>query len=218
MNRIDAIRTASLIALPFLLLPAAIWLAVEAPAQLPAHEWQQVVRWSLRALYIGGAILGRLAGRPIWFYPRLGFAVYEAVAVLMLLVFSFVPEGQSLIVTIIFEFLSFGLFPDMEETVPRSLLLFLFLLVFSPYFGLYFGWAGRGHRGRWQLMPSSPMPLWQCSSFTRSNLRRFPSANRRHSLHLQSRQQLSRFCTGVHHHLLRTVLKTGIAWKCCALA
>ena len=37
MNRIDAIRTASLIALPFLLLPAAIWLAVEAPSQLPSH-------------------------------------------------------------------------------------------------------------------------------------------------------------------------------------
>ena len=32
------------------------------------------MRWSLRAVYIGGAYLGWRAGRPRWFYPWLGFA------------------------------------------------------------------------------------------------------------------------------------------------
>lgn len=90
MNRTHTFLTAALIALPFLLLPAGIWLANTA-AQLwyieaaPYQPWQGV-RWLMRALYVGGAILGWRARRPIWFYPWLSFAVYEAVAVLMLLV------------------------------------------------------------------------------------------------------------------------------------
>ena len=142
MNRANAILTATLIALPFLLLPAAVLFAVAAPGRLSANETAQVARCSLRAIYIGGAILGWLAGRPIWFYPWLGFAVYEAVAILMLLVFSFVPEGYSLIVEIIFDFLTLGLFPETERNVPTFLRVFLFSLVFSPYFAavLWLGW------------------------------------------------------------------------------
>lgn len=89
MNRTHTFRAAALIALPFLLLPAGVWLAntaaeswsIEAAA---FHPWQGV-RWLLRAAYVGGAFIGWRAGRPIWFYPWLGFAVYEAVAVLLLL-------------------------------------------------------------------------------------------------------------------------------------
>lgn len=74
----------TLIALPFLLL-AGIWL-------VPAEQWYAAVfpvdpwwamRWLLRGLYIGGAVLGWRAGRPRWFYTWLGFAVYEAVAILL---------------------------------------------------------------------------------------------------------------------------------------
>ena len=83
MNRIGAIRTATLIALPFLLLPAGIWLGLSAARQFPVLDWWGVVRWSVRAVYIGGAYWGWRAGRPRWFYPWLGFAVYEAVATLL---------------------------------------------------------------------------------------------------------------------------------------
>lgn len=83
-------RTAALIALPFLLLPASVWLT-NTTAELwyieaaPFQPWQGV-RWLLRLIYIGGAILGWRTRRPIWFYPWLGFAVYEVAAVLILLV------------------------------------------------------------------------------------------------------------------------------------
>ena len=89
MNRTYTIRTAALIALPFLLLPAGVWL-VNTAAELWHSEvawfypWQ-AVRWLMRFAYVGGAFMGWRAGRPIWFYPWLGFAVYEVVAVLMLL-------------------------------------------------------------------------------------------------------------------------------------
>ena len=89
MNRTYTIRTAALIALPFLLLPAGVWL-VNTAAELWHSEvawfypWQ-AVRWLMRFAYVGGAFMGWRAGRPIWFYPWLGFAVYELVAVLMLL-------------------------------------------------------------------------------------------------------------------------------------
>ena len=89
MNRTYTFRTATLIALPFLLLPAGVWL-VNTAAELWQGEvalffpWQGV-RWLLRAVYVSGAFMGWRAGRPIWFYPWLGFAVYEVVAVLILL-------------------------------------------------------------------------------------------------------------------------------------
>lgn len=89
MNRTNTIRTSALLALPFLLLPAGVWL-VNTSAEIWQVEvawfypWQGA-RWLLRAVYVGGAVMGWRAGRPIWFYPWLGFAVYEVVAVLMLL-------------------------------------------------------------------------------------------------------------------------------------
>ena len=92
MNRTDAIRTATLIALPFLLFPAGIWLGHTVVATLSSMELYWTVRWSLRVIYIGGAFLGWRAGRPYWFYPWLGFAVYEAVATFFLLAFIIV-EG-----------------------------------------------------------------------------------------------------------------------------
>ena len=89
MNGTNTIRTSALLALPFLLLPAGVWL-VNTSAEIWQVEvawfypWQGA-RWLLRAVYVGGAFMGWRAGRPIWFYPWLGFAVYEVVAVLMLL-------------------------------------------------------------------------------------------------------------------------------------
>ena len=83
MTPTQTIRTAALIALPFTLLPAAYWLAGNAPAPAPPGLWLQGVIWSLRVVYVGGAFIGWQAGRPQWFYPWLGFASYAAVAVLL---------------------------------------------------------------------------------------------------------------------------------------
>lgn len=90
MNRSHTFLTAALIALPFLLLPAGVWLT-NTTAELwyieaaPFQPWQGV-RWLLRLVYIGGAVLGWRAPRPIWFHPWLGFAIYEVAALLFLLV------------------------------------------------------------------------------------------------------------------------------------
>ena len=83
MIRTDTFRSSALIVLPFMLLPAAFWLASNAPDPVPAGGWRQGVIWSLRAIYIGGALLGWQAGRPHWFHTWLGFAVYAAVAILL---------------------------------------------------------------------------------------------------------------------------------------
>ncbi len=127
MNRSKAARSAALIASPFLLLPAAIWLGATDVAQLPALDWWWVVRWSLRAVYVAGAILGYRAGRPRWFYPWLGFAVYEAVATQLVWP---APHMASA-----FEERDFG-------TVTKLLLLAFFLFSFTPYFAslLWVGW------------------------------------------------------------------------------
>ncbi len=122
MNGTYTFRTATRIALPFLLLPASAWLAVNAPEPLPANIWSQGVLWSLRAIYIGGAFLGWLAGSPRWFYPWLGFAVYAAVAALLQLTIAIMSWGDS-----------------------RSLSwlgIFLIPLAFSPYFAaaIWLGW------------------------------------------------------------------------------
>lgn len=88
MNRSHTFLTAALIALPFLLLPAGVWLT-NATAEFwyievsPFQPWEGV-RWLMRIIYVCGAILGWRAGRPIWLYPWLGFAIYESVASLML--------------------------------------------------------------------------------------------------------------------------------------
>ena len=82
MNRTRTIRTAALIALPFLLLPAGVWASGAVYESTSDLQWWWVARWSLRAIYCSGALWGWLAGRPRWFYPWLGFAVYEVVATL----------------------------------------------------------------------------------------------------------------------------------------
>ncbi len=125
MNRTESVRTAALIALPFLLLPAGIWLGMTAAGQLPVLDWWWAVRWTLRAVYVGGAVLGWRAGRPRWFYPWLGFAVYEAVATLLWLT----------------PFLVSALLDRDHRAVTAFLVFALFPLSFTPYFAAV-SWVG----------------------------------------------------------------------------
>ncbi len=122
MIRKETIRAAALIVLPFMLLPGAFWLAVNAPGPVPASGWQPGVIWALRAIYFVGAIIGWRAGRPHWFYPWLGFAVYAAVAILLQITFLFTGWGDG----------------------PLMILLGLILLpaAFAPYYAaaLWLGW------------------------------------------------------------------------------
>ncbi len=122
MNGTYTFRAAALIALPFLLLPVSAWLAVNAPEPLPANVWTQGVLWSLRAIYVAGAFLGWLAGRPRWFYSWLGFAVYAAVAALLQLTIAIMSWGDSRSLS----WLGVVLIP----------------LAFSPYFvaAIWLGW------------------------------------------------------------------------------
>lgn len=122
MNRTYTIHASALIALPFMLLPGAYWLAASVPGSIPVAGWQQGVIWSLRFLFFGGAFLGWRAGRPFWFYPWLGFAVYAAVAILL--------QGAFLV-------FQFG-----EGFLALSLAAVFFPLAFSPYFAavLLLGW------------------------------------------------------------------------------
>ena len=122
MNRTFTIRTAALIVLPFMLLPAAFWLVINTPDPVPAGGWRQGVIWSLRAIYLGGAFIGWQAGRPHWFYPWLGFAVFGAVASLLqfsLLVMDWGYDNS-------LKYLGYA----------------LVLLAFAPYFAvaLWLGW------------------------------------------------------------------------------
>lgn len=140
MNRTLTIHTVVLIALPFMLLPAAYWLAGNAPFPAPPELWLQSVIWSLRVLYVGGAFIGWRAGRPHWFYPWLGFASYAAVAAL----------------------LQFALRIDPRETAGFSPYLgFLpILLAFSPYFvtALLVGWPkSRRLLGAYTVFPHAAL-------------------------------------------------------------
>ena len=122
MIRTDTFRSSALIALPFMLLPAAFWLADNAPGPIPAGGWQQGVIWSLRIIYFGGAFVGWQSGRPRWFYPWLGFAVYAAVASLLQFALRVIAWGPS---------------------YPLAFLGYiLVLLAFTPYFAasLWLGW------------------------------------------------------------------------------
>lgn len=139
-------RTAALIALPFMLLPAAYWLAGNAPAPAPPGLWLQGVIWSLRVVYVGGAFIGWQAGRPQWFYPWLGFASYAAVAVLLQFAIPLMDWGS-------------GVFPVLLDYAIIS-------LVFSPYFvtALRVGWR-RSQRvlGAYTVFPHAALiiPLYQ---------------------------------------------------------
>ena len=123
MNRYRPTRSTMLIVLPYLLLPAGVWLAFWASGQLgPDVEPWWAVRWSLRVVYVGGAFLGWRAGRPRWFYAWLGFAVYEAVATMLQISFHFIAVGDGF--------------------VPMFKGLALLPLAFAPYFvtALWLGW------------------------------------------------------------------------------
>lgn len=140
MNRTHSIRTAALIALPFLLLPAGVWLA-NTTAELwyiesaPFQPWQGV-RWLQRFVYIGGAILGWRARRPIWFYPWLSFAVYETVAVLMLLAVGLLAHFWN-------PFLEYVLASSLSTTLLLlAAAFYLLVLPFSPSLAVYL-WPGR---------------------------------------------------------------------------
>ena len=105
-----------------MLLPSAYWLAANVPGSIPVTGWQQGVIWSLRFLYFGGAFLGLRAGRPFWFYPWLGFAVYAMVAIYL--------QG------------AFRVFQLGEVFLALALAAVLYPLAFSPYFAavLLLGW------------------------------------------------------------------------------
>ncbi len=150
MNRTRTIRTAALIALPFLLLPAGVWASGAVYESTSDLQWWWVARWSLRAIYCSGALWGWLAGRPRWFYPWLGFASYEATAVLLSLFSSIVPDGHSLFGTLAISLFTFGIssaFIPAEvgpSFWPRDFL--LFLLVFAPYLAITLGIGWRSSR------------------------------------------------------------------------
>ena len=122
MNRYFRHLPIFLVVLPYMLLPFAVWLAANAPDPLPASQWSPGVRWSLRAIYFGGAFLGWRAGRPNWFYPWLGFAVYGAVAALLQFALRIMAWG------------------DENSQVLMGIV--LIPLAFSPYFvaAIWLGW------------------------------------------------------------------------------
>ena len=173
MKRTLTIHTAVLIALPFMLLPAAYWLAGNALVPASPGTWLQSVIWSLRVIYVGGAFVGWRAGRPHWFYPWLGFASYAAVAALLQLAFRIDP----------WETVGFSPFLGF---VP-------ILLAFSPYFvtALLVGWRkSRRLLGAYTVFPHAALiiplfnlveggRLWQrfalCYPFS-SGCRRFLNA------------------------------------------
>ncbi|MXY91910.1 MAG: SPFH domain-containing protein [Caldilineaceae bacterium SB0664_bin_27] len=121
MSRTFSFHTAALIAIPFLLVPAAFWLGINIPDSISPERWRLGVIWSLRIIYVGGAFVGWLAGRPHWFHSWVGFAVYAAVATLLQFALS-VMGWQS------------GVFAAVLE------ILFI-LFAFSPYF-VNVVWAG----------------------------------------------------------------------------
>ena len=150
MNRTRTVPTAALIALPFLLLPAGVWASEAVYESTSDLQSWWAVRWTLRAAYVGGAILGWWAGRPRWFYPWLGFASYEATAVLLSLFSSIVPDGQYLFCTLAISLFTFGIsaaFIPIEAGPsfwPRDFL--LFLLVFAPFLAITFGVGWKSSR------------------------------------------------------------------------
>ena len=122
MYRTFTIYTATLIALPYLLLPAVYWLGINVPDSLSPGPWRSGVIWSLRLIYVSGALVAWRTGRPHWFHTWLGFAVYAAVATLLQFALSVMRWG---------------------EGISSALLGFaLILLAFSPYFmtALWAGW------------------------------------------------------------------------------
>ena len=140
MNRTLTIHTVVLIALPFMLLPAAYWLAGNALVPASPGTWLQSVLWSLRVIYVGGAFVGWRAGRPHWFYPWLGFASYAAVAALLQFAFRIDP----------WETVGFSPFLGF---VP-------ILLAFSPYFvtALLVGWRkSRRLLGAYTVFPHAAL-------------------------------------------------------------
>ena len=121
MNRTHTLLTAALIALPFLLLPTAFWLGINEPDSLSPSLWRPSVIWSLRLIYVSGALVAWRTQRPLWFHTWLGFAVYAAIATLLQFALS-VTEWEG-------------------GVLPAFLGLLLILFAFSPYFVTVL-WAG----------------------------------------------------------------------------
>ena len=121
MYRTLTFHTATLIALPFLLLPAVYWLGINVPDSLSPGPWRSGVIWSLRLIYVSGALVAWRTGRPHWFHTWLGFAVYAAVATLLQFALALMKWES-------------GLFPAFLGFL-------LILLAFSPYFVTVL-WAG----------------------------------------------------------------------------
>ncbi|HIQ06348.1 MAG TPA: hypothetical protein EYH31_11805 [Anaerolineae bacterium] len=85
MKRTDQYFSTVFICLPYTLLLLFLLLQASTallPGTVAVVAWW-VLRWLLRAGFVGGAYLGWRQGKPIWFFPWLGFAVYEAVATLL---------------------------------------------------------------------------------------------------------------------------------------
>lgn len=121
-NRRALTPTDLLIALPYLLLPAgmALTLFVQSFSTDPYdYTGWWVARWAVRLLFVAGAYAGWRLGRPRWFYVWLGFAVYEAVATLL------IPLDI------------------LEGTGLAWLVLPAFLFAFFPYFAAIL-WLGPG--------------------------------------------------------------------------
>jgi regulator of protease activity HflC (stomatin/prohibitin superfamily) len=86
-----------LCALPYLLLLAFFALAAALDSvqplrpAVPALWW--LLRWGLRLTFLAGALIGWRRGRPRWFYPWLGFAIYELVALPLALTMWLLGRG-----------------------------------------------------------------------------------------------------------------------------
>lgn len=137
MTRSNAIRTATLIALPFLLLPLGVWIVYSAaelwPGQVASFYPWQGARWLLTVVYVGGAILGWRAGRPIWFYPWLGFAVYDTVATLMQ--FALEPLARLWVAVL-----------GDGPTVILGQFLYMMVISMSPFLAAYLWFRWRPHQ------------------------------------------------------------------------
>ena len=96
MNSYSRPLSIFLIVLPYMLLPAVVWLAVNAPEpSARKRSGPKACAGHCAQSTLAGAFLGWLAGRPHWFYPWLGFAVYGAVAALLQFALGIMSWGDS---------------------------------------------------------------------------------------------------------------------------
>ncbi len=96
------------------------------------------------------AVLGRLAGRPFWFYPWLGFAAYEVVATLFWLAF-YLENGGRFVTVALATYLGAALWVGGRRSqrllaaytvFPHAALTLPLFLVVDDATMLNFAWAG----------------------------------------------------------------------------